>query len=337
MLQSNRDVISENKFFGECFQFPVTTLGHFSSRNWVRYIKMTDKAEEFERYRTKLEGLAYRILGSIADAQDVVQETWLRWYKIEKGSIKNIRSWLITVCSRIALDKLKLVSRKRESYVGPWLPEPWLIDENDPSQKASVDESVSIGLLLIMETLNPVERASFLLHDVFDVSFKDIATTLGKDESTCRKAASRARGKIRSSKPQKPSNTRKHIELGQRFFDAVKSADFSLIESMLSQEIRLISDSDGKANAAMKVITNAKEIASLMTWIGKNYKKQGVEVDCEIVWFSGAPGFVFFEKGLPTAAYQFEFQNELIKSLYVHRNPEKLHPLGQCANGLTFS
>ena len=285
---------------------------------------MSREATEFEQYRSQLIGVAYRILGCIEDAQDAVQETWIRWQEQEQAKVNNVRSWLIKVCSRVALDKLKLVSRKRESYVGPWLPEPWLIDENDPSQKSSIDESVSIGLLLIMETLSPIERASFLLHDVFDVSFKEIANTLEKDEALCRKAASRARKKIRDSKPKKQSTLQKHKELAQSFFDAVKEADFSKIESLLSTEVRLVADSDGKARSANKILTNSKVIASLMTWVGKREQKLGSNLEWETVWFSGAPGFVSYEYGEPTTAYQFEIDDESIRSIYVHRNPEKL-------------
>lgn len=284
---------------------------------------MSRETTEFEQYRSQLIGVAYRILGSIEDAQDAVQETWIRWQE-QEAKVNNVRSWLMKVCSRIALDKLKLVSRKRESYVGPWLPEPWLIDENDPSQKSSIDESVSIGLLLIMETLSPIERAGFLLHDVFDVSFKEIANTLEKDEALCRKAASRARKKIRDSKPKKQSTLQKHKELAQSFFDAVKEADFSKIESLLSTEVRLVADSDGKARSANKILTDSKVIASLMTWVGKREQKLGSNLEWETVWFSGAPGFVSYEYGEPTTAYQFEIDDDSIRSVYVHRNPEKL-------------
>ena len=178
--------------------------------------------ETFEAHRSKLIGLAYRITGSIAEAEDIAQETFLKWADADHKAIQSPYSWLVTVATRMALDHLKSARVQREAYIGPWLPEPLIADNETPENKHELDESITMALLVLLERLSPGERASFILHDLFHFNFDEVGEILDKTGGSCRKLASRAREKIDKDAVQYNPNKEDHLEIVSAFFGAVK-------------------------------------------------------------------------------------------------------------------
>ena len=185
-----------------------------------------EKASIFEQHRATLEGIAYRMMGTLDEARDVVQDTYLKFDEADLGQLQNPRAWLITVCSRLALNQLRSARARREVYVGEWLPEPFPQPvDGDPGSRAELDETLSVALLMALEKLTPVERAAFLLHDVFDLTFDEVATTLERTSTSCRQLASRARKRLRDDKPRFQSSPEEHRRLLEGFFSAAREGD----------------------------------------------------------------------------------------------------------------
>ena len=185
-----------------------------------------DKINVFELHRRTLEGLAYRMLGSLAEAKDAVQETYLKWHDVDASTLHSPRAWLITVCSRIALNQLQSARKQREIYIGEWLPEPFPDEPDessgDPATQIEMDDTVSVALLLALETLSPTERAAFLLHDIFDLGFDEVAQALGKSSASCRQLATRARKRIQESRPRFVTTPQEHRQLLDGFMNAAR-------------------------------------------------------------------------------------------------------------------
>jgi RNA polymerase sigma-70 factor, ECF subfamily len=278
-------------------------------------------ASIFEAHRSLLTGVAYRMLGSVSDAEDMVEEAWLKWRDTDPGTIDSPRSWLVTVVSRLSLDRLKSAQVQREHYYGTWLPEPFLAESAGPST-AEIDESVSIALLYVLEKLSPVERAGFLLHEAFGFSFEEIAKILGKSPATCRKLVSRARGRIRSEKPRFTVTNREHEELLKRFLDACRAGDLEPLVEILEDSVTLYSDSGGKAAAAARILVGRNEIVRFLTNVFRN--RSTMFAGARIVSFNGASGILFFEEGQVATAISLEIQNGKIVGIFAHRNPDKL-------------
>src|SRR5690348_15263020 len=221
---------------------------------------MSDPAASFEPYRRRLLGLAYRMLGSMADAEDAVQETYLRWHAADREKVLDPRAYLMTTTARICLDMLTSARARREEYVGPWLPEP-VVDTASlaPDSRTELAEDLSFALLLILDQLSPLERAAFLLHDVFDFSFGEVATTLERSEAACRQLASRARAHVRAVRPRggiAPSARSddieaKHEQLISAFVAATRSGDLHVLTELLASDVRVVTDGGGKAAAAL--------------------------------------------------------------------------------------
>src|SRR5262245_13105452 len=243
---------------------------------------MSNPDASFEPYRRRLVGLAYRMLGSMADAEDAVQETYLRWHEADRDNVSNPRAFLMTTTTRICLGMLKSARARHEEYVGPWLPEPVLDTAAlAPDSHTELAEDLSIALLLTLDRLSPLERAAFLLHDVFDFSFNEVATTLERSEAACRQLAARAREHVRAVRPrgatappaQSGEINAKHAQLISAFVAAAQAGDLNALMQILASDVRIVTDGGGKVRAALNVIEGADRAARFL--VGATRKGTG--------------------------------------------------------------
>ena len=292
---------------------------------------ITDPSASFEPHRRRLLGLAYRMLGSMAEAEDAVQETYLRWHDADRERVEEPRAFLMTTTTRICLDVLKSARVRREEYVGPWLPDP-ITDTAAlaPDAQTELAEDLSVALLLALERLSPPERAAFLLHDVFDYSFSQVADALGKNEAACRQLAARARAHVREARPaahgaRSGAVAPKHAELLSAFIGASRSGDVDALARMLASDARVVTDGGGKVVAALNVIEGADRAAAFLA--GAIRKGWRDEWSLRFDTINGLPGVIIDG---PTGVVQtnaFEIEDGVIKAIYVVRNPDKLRHL----------
>jgi len=283
---------------------------------------MTDDqlAREFAEHRAVLVGAAYRVVGSVSDAEDVVQEAWLRWSAIEHDDIRDVRAYLIRITTRLALNRLREQKARREQYVGPWLPEPLATDEDDPAAAAELADSVSMAMLVVLETLSPLERATFVLREVFDLPYDEIADTLGRSEAAVRQLAHRARSHVHARQPRHHVDKASHDELTMRFMQAAGSGDFDQVVALLAPDAVLISDGGGKKRAALRPIQGAEKIARwLFAVIADN---PGFEI--RMGTLNGEVAYIAYDGDEPDTVAFLEVSDGLISDLYLIRNPDKL-------------
>lgn len=279
--------------------------------------------DAFESHRSLLTGVAYRMLGSVSDAEDMVQEAWLRWRGVDVTTVNAPRSWLLTVVSRLCLDRLKSAQVQREQYFGTWLPEP-LVGSVEPQQAAQVDESVSIALLLVLEKLSPVERAGFLLHEVFGHTFDEIGEILGKPAVNCRKLVSRARERVRADKPRFTATRGEHEELLKRFLNACRGGEIEPLMNMLGEDAALHSDGGGKAQAVAMVMRGRDKIARFFASIMRGSEAGESGYGMRETTFNGVPGVLLYSNGRLVTALALEVHDGKISAIFAHRNPDKL-------------
>lgn len=278
--------------------------------------------ESFKKYHRQLFGIAYRMLGSRFDAEDVVQETYLRRHKAQNKNIESEEAWLVTVATRLAIDRLRLLKKERETYIGPWLPDPIATqEENSGEENLNFTSSLSLAFLSLLEKLSPVERAAFLLYEVFDFSYAEIAHITGKSEVTCRQMIHRARERVKNEKRRFRSNEAERVSLIKKFAAAVSSSDKQAIVSLLAEDAVMITDGGGKVEAARKIVEGAHKIANMYYHLAE--KAKGVWDYC-IVPINGDIGIVPSIFGQPFAATVFETENEKIIAIYQVMNPDKL-------------
>jgi len=290
-------------------------------------MNLTDPhAAAFEANRSLLTGVAYRMLGSVSDAEDMVQEAWLRWTRADVAAVETPRSWLITVVSRLCLDRLKSARVQREHYYGTWLPEPFL-EQKTTSPAAQVDESVSIALLLVLEKLSPVERAGFLLHEVFGHTFEEIAEILDKPAANCRKLVSRARQRVRAEKPRFATTNSEHEELLTRFLEACRVGEMEPLMELLEESASLYSDGGGKAQAVPTVLSGREKIARFFVNIARTPGAAAEKSTMRFTTFNGAPGAIISVEGHAVTALSLEIHDGRSAAIYAHRNPDKLRSL----------
>jgi RNA polymerase sigma-70 factor (ECF subfamily) len=299
---------------------------------------MSNPAATFEPHRRRLLGLAYRMLGSMADAEDAVQEAYLRWHRADRGKVSDPKAFLMTTTTRICLDLLTSARARREEYVGPWLPEP-IVDTAAlaPDTGAELAEDLSIALLLTLDRLSPLERAAFLLHDVFDFSFAEVATALERGEAACRQLAARAREHVRAVRPRgvTASPTRpgeldaKHSQLLSAFVSATESGDLHALTQMLASDVRVVTDGGGKVSAALNVIEGADRAARFLVGAARKGARVWWRDDFTLRFttINGLPGIIVQspEGAVQTAA--FEIEGGVVRALYIVRNLEKLRHL----------
>ena len=279
---------------------------------------MSDDAATFDALRPRLIRVAYRMLGSVSDAEDAVQDAWLRWQAADRDAVRVPEAFLRRVVTRLCLDQLKSAHARREDYFGPWLP--------DPVVEAEEVEDVTLPLMLALERLSPLERAAFLLHDVFGESFDDIADSLGRDAAACRQLASRARAHVRSEKPRFPVDRAHGMAIAEAFFAATREGEIGRLGAILAKDVSLHSDGGGKRPAVARVMHGADEVARTFDALGKLARGRTGEL-IRYAYVNGLPGFVTREADgvLQTTALLIE--DGRISAIYVMRNPDKLRHL----------
>jgi RNA polymerase sigma-70 factor, ECF subfamily len=299
-------------------------------------------AASFEPFRRRLLGLAYRMLGSMADAEDAVQESYLRWHGADRDNVSDPRAFLMTTTTRICLDMLTSARARHEEYVGPWLPEP-VVDTAAlaPDSRTELAEDLSIALLLTLDRLSPLERAAFLLHDVFDFSFSEVASALERSEAACRQLAARSRAHVREARPR-GATTRpprpgeidaKHTQLLSAFGRATQSGDLDALMQLLATDVRVVTDGGGKVPAALNVIEGADRAARFLVQVTRKRPGQWWRDDFTVRFatVNGLPGVIVDSPQGPVQTAVFEIEGDMIRALYVVRNPDKLRHLAKPA------
>lgn len=281
-------------------------------------------ARTFEAERGRLTGLAYRLLGSLADAEDAVQDTWLRWRDVDIASVARPRAYLSSIVTRLCLDRLKSARHRREIYVGPWLPEPLL---EDPALASLPDDAlaqdVSFALMLALERLSPLERAAFLLHDVFDMEFSEIAGILDRTEAACRQLASRARGNIRRDRPRFDVAETESAVIADAFFSAARSGDVQALGRLLGDGATLHGDGGGKKTAVLNVITGGDRITRLFAGLAAkpDHRPPLLRLPVKL---NGLPGELSVEADGTRQAGALDIRDGIVRAVYIIRNPDKL-------------
>lgn len=279
----------------------------------------------FETHRPRLFGLAYRLLGSRSDAEDVMQDTWLRWPGADHGAIRDPEAWLVTVATRLGLDRLRAARAARIDYVGPWLPEPLQVADTapDPAERHALAEQVSVAFLALLERLGPEERAAFLLKEAFDYDYARIAQLLGYGEANCRQLVHRARVRLQAGRPRFAVAPAHHRQLLERFMHASQRGDREAIAALLADNARLVSDGGGKVTAALRPLLGAERIARLYWAI----TRRGAALTARLGTVNGEPAILRFAGGRLVALTLVAVEGERIAEVLNLMNPDKLPPL----------
>jgi len=292
-------------------------------------------AEEFEQLRPLLFSIAYRILGSVSEAEDAVQETWLRYHASDTVPI-SLKSFLSAVVTRVSIDVLRSARVRRESYIGHWLPEPLLTDDEaaaypDPEHAAELADSLSMAALLLLERLTPEQRAVFVLHDVFSFPFSEIADVVGKSEAASRQLASRARKLMAEGRPRFDVDKREREELAGRFFDALTVGDVDELRELLAADVEVYGDGGGKAPQWMRVIVGLDNAARMFAGLGQRFAGSGLQVERREV--NGQPGAIFRDAaGQVINVIALDVLDGRIQVIRSVINPDKLHHIGPVAD-----
>jgi len=276
-----------------------------------------DAAAVFDPLRQRLVRVAYRMLGSIADAEDVLQDAFLRWLDVDRDAVREPEAFLRRVVTRLCLDRLKSVRRGRETYIGPWLPEPVVESAED-----EIDD-VTLPLLMALERLSPLERAAFLLHDVFGLGFEEVAATIGRDPAACRQLASRARGHVRADRPRYPVPRERGLEIAEAFFAASRDGDMDRLRALLAADVTLFADGGGKAPARKAPASGLNDVMRLFATFASIYAVSRSRL-VRYGFINGLPGFITIERGDILQATALEIEHEGVVAIYVMRNPDKL-------------
>jgi RNA polymerase sigma-70 factor (ECF subfamily) len=275
----------------------------------------------FEQHRPRLWGIAYRMLGTRAEADDLVQEAWLRWNRAT--DIRTPEAWLVTTTTRLCIDRLRQLKQEREAYTGPWLPEPMLAETAPPADHATeLASDLSVAFLAVLERMTPEERAALLLREVFDSDYGDIAQILGKSETTCRQIVSRARKHLRDGKPRIHVSAAAHANLLQQLVQAIQTQDQNALVKLVADDATWTSDGGGRAHAAKKRVRGAASIARFATGV---FRRHLAYVEFRLVSVNGEPGLAIFSQGKPLSALTIRTDGRKILDVYSILNPEKLH------------
>lgn len=278
-----------------------------------------DPAARFDPLRPKLIRVAYRMLGSVADAEDMVQEAFIRWMGADRTAVREPEAFLRRTVTRLCLDQLKSARVQRETYVGPWLPEPVV-------EAADADEDVTLPLMLALERLTPLERAAFLLHDVFGLGFDEVAATIDRDPAACRQLAARARAHVREARPRHAVERQRGLELAEAFFSASRSGDMTALGAMLAADVSFHSDGGGKRPAAPAPIFGPVNVMRVHKGLAVLFGKRGSAL-VRVGLVNGLPGFVTREADGELQTTALEIDDGKVTAIYVMRNPDKLRHL----------
>jgi len=285
---------------------------------------MTTEAA-FETHRSRLFGLAYRLLGSRSDAEDVVQDAWLRWQQADRSAIRDAEAWLVTATTRLGIDRLRLARTEREAYSGPWLPEPLSVDESPtPERGAEIAEQVSLAFLSLLERLGPEERAAFLLKEAFDYDYAQIAELIGHSEANCRQMVHRARTRVQAERPRFGVPPERHRSLLERFMQAARTGDRGAIMRLLDANAQLVSDGGGKVNATIRPLHGAERIARLFWAISRRPQSA---LEWRFGHVNGEPALLRMRDGQLRSVTTITVEGDRITGIFTVLNPDKLEGL----------
>jgi RNA polymerase sigma-70 factor, ECF subfamily len=278
----------------------------------------SDAAATFDPLRPKLMRVAYRMLGSVADAEDMVQDAFIRWMGTDRGEVREPEAFLRRTVTRLCLDQLKSARHQRETYIGPWLPDPILEEE--------ADEDVTLPLMLALERLSPLERAAFLLHDVFGLAFEEVSATVGRDAAACRQLAARARTHVREARPRFQVDKQHGLEIAEAFFTASRSGDMNALGAMLAADVSAHADGGGKRRALLHPIVGFDAVMKAHRALAAHFQKNASKL-IRAGFINGLPGFVTLEADGELQTTALDIEDGKIAAIYVVRNPDKLRHL----------
>lgn len=278
------------------------------------------KIEAFNEYRSRLFGLAYRMLGTRDDAEDIVQETYIRWHKANDDAIETPEAWLVTVATRLSIDRLRKASHERETYIGPWLAEP-IVTSPSPQDDVELASNLSLAFMALLERLSPMERAAFLLHDIFDCAYTEIARITDKSEAAVRQIVHRARERVRNDRPRFQPAEADRLRMIRKFTTAAYAGDQRTLLSLFADDVALTSDGGGKIKAARRTVFGATRLTNLyMTVVAKHADR----LAARLVNVNGEIGVLEYADGRPFAVSTFTIENDKITAIYRVMNPDKL-------------
>jgi RNA polymerase sigma-70 factor (ECF subfamily) len=289
---------------------------------------MSANVEIFAGHRDRLFGIAYRMLGSRADAEDVLQDAWLRWHEQDAATLRSTEAWLTTMVTRLAIDRLRAARTQRTTYFGPWLPEPLAETEVvTPQSHAEFASDLSVAFMHLLERLGEEERAAFVLHDVFDCDYDDIAETLGKTPAACRQLVHRARERVATERRRFRVDEEARVTMLNRFIAAAQSGDFNAIKSMFAPNAQMTSDGGGKAVAVIRPLHGAERIARL--WWAISRRREAPDIERRLLRVNGEIGFAFYFKGRLHSIATVDTDGHQIYGYYSIANPDKLRVFTQ--------
>ncbi|MEW2564041.1 RNA polymerase sigma-70 factor [Streptomyces griseorubiginosus] len=286
------------------------------------------ETDVFEEHRPVLQGVAYRMLGRVSDAEDVVQDAWLRWSAADRSEVREPRAYLVRVTTRLAIDRLRQVKARGETYVGPWLPEPYVTDFGDTvpdtAEQAVLADSVSLAVMVVLESLSPLERAVFVLREAFGYPYADIAAMLDRGEPAVRQLAGRARKHVDERRPRYEVDPARRRDLTERFLVAAGGGDLEALMSLLAPDVRLVGDSGGKTKAPLRVLESADHVGRFIVGVAE---KGAQDLTWRFLELNGGPAALALSGGKPDSVFQLDIVDGRIQSVYIMRNPDKLRSL----------
>lgn len=287
-----------------------------------------DAAATFAPLRPRLARIAYRMLGSVAEAEDIVQDAYLRWHGTDRAAVADAKAFLSKTVTRLCLDHLKSARVKRETYIGPWVPEPMI----EPSEPDEADD-ITLTLMMALERLSPLERAAFLLHDVFGQAFDQVAQAIDRDAAACRQLAGRAREHVRAAKPRFPVSPSRGADIAKAFFDASRSGEVGPLQALLAKDVVLYSDGGGKRTAALNPVHGDANVARFFAGIARKPEGKLPMQYWEAI-VDGLPGLVVVQNGEVMHTVALEIDDGRITAIYVVRNPDKLRHVSATPSAL---
>lgn len=303
-------------------------LDRAPSVGWDGAVTTETATDLFEAHRPVLLGVAYRMLGRVADAEDVVQEAWLRWSGAPLEDVREPRGYLVRITTRLAIDRLRQIKARGETYVGPWLPEPYVTDFGDTvpdtAERAVLADSVSVAVLVVLESLSPLERAVFVLREAFAFPYADIAAMLDRGEPAVRQLAGRARKHVEERRPRYEVDPAQRRDFTERFLAAAADGDLDGLLALLAPEVRLVGDSGGKSQAPLRVLRSADKVGRFLVGVAQK-SLPGVSV--RFLELNGGPAALILSGDKPDSVFQLDVADGRVQAVYIVRNPDKLRSL----------
>lgn len=290
---------------------------------------MNSSPDIFNRYRSRLVGIAYRMLGSRADAEDILQDAYVRWLQSDVSELRSPEAWLVTVVTRLSIDRLRIARKERENYIGQWIPEPWVM-EHAPSAEQSIELAgdISTAFLMVLERLAPDERAAFLLHEVFDFGYPEIAQMLGKNLDACRQMIHRAKQRVRQDRPRFEVNREAHVRLLEKFINAARTGDRDQLKVLFSEDVSLTGDGGGKVPSVLNVLRGPERVSRLYLAVKRIFDGR---MTFRIAEVNGMPGILRYVDEKLESTTSVVTDGRRILDIYVVRNPDKLRLIGRHA------